>query len=228
MKPGRLFTEEDSMLDLVVEDFNILPVLSRFNVPLGFGHQSIKEICEENDIDVRIFLRIVNYILRGTISDERNSIDDARGIVEFLHNSHEYFLNYKFPHIRQNLVNALDLNHSEINPAIVNFFDGYVEEVKNHFQYEENHLFPYIRNYGAPTTANYNIDTFSKQHDKVADKLSDLKNIILRYYKTSMPNKMYDALVDIFNCEEDLDTHTDIEDNILVPMMREIEKNSHA
>lgn len=222
-KQTKTYSEEDSMLDLVKEDFNILPILSRFNIPLGFGNKKIKDICEENNIDIDIFLMIVNYILRGIIERERASIKSACGIIDFLHNSHEYFLNYKFPHIRTNLINALDDNHSEINPAIITFFDDYVEEVKKHFEYEEETLFPYIRNYCKKIISDYNIGIFKKQHDKVGEKLSDLKNIILRYYKTYMPNKMYDALVDIFNCEEDLNTHTDIEDNILVPMMSEIE-----
>ncbi|MCH5319048.1 MAG: hemerythrin domain-containing protein [Paramuribaculum sp.] len=225
MKQGKLFSYKDSMLDLVKEDFNILPILSRFGVPLGFGGGSIEEICLEKNINVEIFLLIVNYILNRKINYREASLEKTVGIVDFLHNSHDYFLDYKFPHIRENLLKALDENHEEINPSIINFFDSYVDEVRKHFKHEENHLFPYIRRFGQEVT-DYSIDVFSKQHDKVGEKLSDLKNIILRYYRTSKPNRMYDALVDIFNCEEDLNTHTDIEDNILVPMMRQLEKES--
>ena len=39
-----------------------------------------------------------------------------------------------------------------------------------------------------------------------------------------MPDKMYDALVDIFNVEEDLGLHTDIENQILIPLVTAVER----
>ena len=56
--------------------------------------------------------------------------------------------------------------------------------------------------------------------------LAELKNIILRYYRTTVPNLMYDVLVDIYNCEEDLISHSDIENNLLIPMVYDLEKKS--
>lgn len=221
----RPVTANDLLVDLIREDFNILPILSRFSIPLGFGNKTIAEMCQENDIDTEIFLLIINFILTGVIpSEEKRSVRSAIGIVDFLHNSHDYFLGYKFPHIRANLVNALDHNHSDINPAIISFFDSYVSQVKNHFDYEELNVWPYIRNLASGTKSTYNIEIFRKHHDEIGEKLADLKNIILRYYTTSMPNKMYDALVDIFNCEEDLNTHHAIENHILIPMISTLEK----
>ena len=54
-----------------------------------------------------------------------------------------------------------------------------------------------------------------------------MKNIILRYYDTSRPYRMYDVLVDICNVEEDLECHNIIENNILVPLVHEAEKRRH-
>ncbi len=223
MNIKRRFTPADSMVDLVKEDFNILPILSRFSLPLGFGNKTIAEVCAEQGIDTDIFLLIVNFIFSGKIISEKPSAMAANGIVDFLHNSHTYFLTYKFPHIRSNLLNALDGHHSDINPAIMRFFDDYVEEVRKHFEYEETTLFPYIRQLARGQRSDYNIEVFRRHHDEIGEKLSELKNIILRYYSTSRPNLMYDALVDIFNCEEDLDTHNDIENYILVPMIASLE-----
>ncbi len=220
----RAITASDQMVGLVNEDFNILPILSRFSIPLGFGSKTIGEVCDDAGIDTSTFLLIVNFILSGKTDKIESSIDTAVGIVDFLHNSHDYFLGYKFPHIRHNLLEALDAGHSDINPAIMKFFDEYLNQVKKHFSYEERKVWPYIRGLqnGSEQSA-YNIEIFKKNHDEIGEKLSDLKNIILRYYTTSMPNKMYDALVDIYNCEEDLNSHRDIENRILVPMIAEIE-----
>lgn len=222
---ARCFSAHDKLIELVEEDFNILPILSRFSIPLGVGNRTIEEVCRESNIDTDIFLMIANYILSGVIPSDKPSTKAAVCIVDFLHNSHDYFLGYKFPHIRTNLTKSLDPSHSDINPAIIKFFDDYVMQVKNHFDYEENFVWPYIRSLGSKNGPGYKIDIFRKHHDEIGEKLNDLKNIILRYYTTTMPDKMYDALVDIYNCEEDLNTHHAIENNILIPMVASLEKN---
>lgn len=223
MKFRRSYSAKDNMVDLINEDYNILPVLSRFSIPLGFENKRISDVCCDANIDVEGFLYIVNFILSKNIDlDKLDSISPIE-IVNFLHNSHEYYLEYKLPHIRQNLLSALDENHSDINTAIVRFFDNYVEQVKEHFKYEENVAFPYIKELLDGGASKYSIDVFKNHHDNIDENLSDLKNIILRYYTTSMPYKMYDVLVDIYNCEEDLNTHTDIENHILIPMISHIE-----
>ncbi len=224
MKLVKNFAEGDGMVDLINYDYTLLPLLSRFGLPLGFGLKTIAETCRDAGVDVNLFLLIINYITTGNLDSRRMGSVGADGVVDFLHNSHEYFISYKFPHIRQNLLNALDDSHREINPGIIKFYDDFVASVSRHFNYEERTLFPYVRGLAAGRLARYNIGIFTRQHDEVADILSELKNIILRFYTTSLPNKMYDALVDIYNCEEDLDAHSDIENNILVPIVAQIEK----
>lgn len=224
MKLVRSFSGKDSVIDLIQEDYNILPVLSRFNIPLGFQSKRIEDVCTENGIDTDVFLFIVNFILTGRIDAERLPVVSPVAIVDFLHNSHDYFLKYKFPHIRQNLVSALEENHNDINPAIISFFDSYMEEVKKHFNYEEKRVFPYIKSLVNGDNSGYSINLFKRHHDEIGEKLTELKNIILRFYTTSMPNSMYDVLVDLYNAEEDLDSHNDIENHILIPLITMIER----
>ena len=221
----RHFNANDSIMDLIGEDFNILPVLSRFSIPLGFGYKTIAEVCSEHNIDERMFLLIVNFMFTGHIDIDSLGVEDVCSLIDYLHNSHEYYLGFKYPHIRANLINSLDEEHSDINPAIIRFFDEYVEQVSFHFRYEEETVFPYIRRLAEGNlNGEYNIEVFGKNHEEISDRLSELKNIILRFYTTSMPDKMYDALVDIFNVEEDLGLHTDIENQILIPLVTAVER----
>lgn len=220
MKYPRKFSTTDTMVDLVNYDYNVLPLLSRFSLPLGYGTMTIGEVCHDADIDSNVFLLIIQYVIAGTIDSECLSKVNATDLVKFLENSHEYFMSYKFPHIRQNLLQALDDHYTDINPSIVKFFDEFVRKVRSHFRYEERNLFPYIRALEANQQTAYSIDTFVKRHDDIWEILAELKNIILRYYKTSVPNKMYDVLVDIYNCENDIQSHNDIENDILVPMVK--------
>ncbi len=226
MKYPRKFSTTDTMVELVNYDYNVLPLLSRFSLPLGYGSMTIGEVCRDADIDSNVFMLIIQYTIAGTIDNEYFSKVKATDLVKFLENSHEYFISYKFPHIRQNLMQALDDYYTDINPSIVKFFDKFVSKVRNHFRYEERNLFPYVRAlYANQQTTTYSIDTFVKQHDDIGDTLAEFKNIILMYYKTSVPNKMYDVLVDIYNCENDIQSHADIEDDILVPMVKQLIKD---
>lgn len=234
MKLSRIFKATDSVVDLINEDYDILPVLSRFSLPLGVENKSIGALCAEAGIDADAFLFVVNFLLSGTADAARLPKVNPVEIVAFLQNSHNYFLEYKYPHIRANLIASLDPAHADINPILVKYFDDYVEQVRNHFRYEEENVFPYIRSVaeGKPLEG-YSISTFSSQHDhEVEDNLEEMKNIIVRYYRTSVPYRMYDVLVDIYNCEEDLKQHTRIEEGILVPLVKlaetRIEKSSKS
>lgn len=222
------YSARDNMVDLINENYDILPVLSRFSIPLGFENKRIGEVCKDSGIDTNVFLFIVNFILTGQIDSDKIDLVSPIDIVNFLHNSHEYYLEYKLPHIRQNLLNALDEFHSDINIAIVKFFDGYILQVQEHFRYEEEVAFPYIKKLLCGVASEYNIDVFRNNHNDIDEKLSDLKNIILRYYTTSVPNRMYDVLVDIYNCEDDLNRHTEIENQILIPMISRIENQNNG
>ncbi len=224
MKPIKVYSADDKILELIADDYNVLPLLSRFSIPLGFDDKTIQDICHDNNIDVNVFLLIVNYIMSGTITIDAIKHVSAVDIVDFLHNSHEYFLSYKFPHIKQNLIAALDRDHSDINPAIIDFFDSFVKHVEQHFDYEETVVFPYIYALSKGQKCDYSIDVFKHHHDVVSESLTELKNIILRYYTTSIPNRMYDVLVDLYNCEEDLESHNNIENRVLIPMVAAMEQ----
>ena len=214
------------MSDLIEADYDILPLLSRFSLPLGFGAKTVGQLCDDAGIDCNVFLLTVNFILSDEIDPKRLAVADALAVARFLHNSHEYYLDYKYPHIRANLMAALDPIHADINPVIVRYFDDYIEGVRAHFDYEERNLFPYVEALAeGGDTGGYKADSFVKQHDHdVEAKLCEMKNIIMRYYPTSVPFKMYDVLVDLFNCEADLREHSEVEDRILVPVLRRLEK----
>ena len=49
MKLTRNFSGKDSVIDLIREDYNILQILSRFNIPLGFQSKRIEDVCNEKD-----------------------------------------------------------------------------------------------------------------------------------------------------------------------------------
>ena len=108
--------------------------------------------------------------------------------------------------------------------AIMRFFDEYVGEVRKHMLYEEQTLFPYVhRLLAGEKPAGYDIDRFERQHNSVEAKMTELKNILIKYYPAKEHNALNDVLFDIFTTEADLASHNFVENNLFVPLVKSVE-----
>lgn len=216
----------DRMSDLVCTHYAVLLVMSRFGIALGFGDRSIDDVCHDAGVDCATFLAVVNL----RVSDaETEACDPATisvaALTDYLHRSHSYFLEFRLPAIRTKLAGAVACGGCDLSVAILRFFDEYVSEVNKHMAYEETNLFPYVRSLLAGARpGKYSIEVFSRHHDRIEAKLTELKNILIKYYPTGRTNELNDVLFDIFLCEEDLASHNAVEDRIYVPVIRRLEK----
>jgi regulator of cell morphogenesis and NO signaling len=216
----------DKMSILTASHYKILLVLCRFGISLGFGEKSIDEVCKENSVDTATFLSIVDLIL-----DKNNKLDvneiqcDANEIVIYLQNSHSFFLDFRFKTIRQELSQILKNDNNELSKAVLFYFDEYITEVRKHMEYEEKTFFPYIwQLLENKRNKTYSVETFVKQHNQIEERLKEFKWLIIKYYPIKSSNELNSVLFDIFSCEEDLLSHNLIEDRLLVPLVRKIEK----
>jgi regulator of cell morphogenesis and NO signaling len=224
------YKETDKMSDLICENYQMLLVMSRFGIALGFGEQSIGEVCRHNRVDAPTFLTVVNML----IDDERKEMADASisvaSLVSYLKNAHAYFLDFRLPAIRNKLVEAIAGGSKDVAAVIVRYYDEYTGEVRKHMQYEENTVFPYVEalmNAGADARS-YHIGIFGRQHEDIDAKLSELKDIIIKYYPANSSNELNSVLFDIFTCSLDLASHNDVENYLFIPVIKSIEKKVYA
>lgn len=215
----------DRMSDLICDNYPMLLVMSRFGIPLGFGDRTIGEVCTANGVDGKTFLAVANLL-----SDEENTPSETdrdlsvESLVSYLERSHSYFLDFRLPSIRRDLTEATDGGQSDVSTAIIRYFDEYAAEVRKHMRYEEEKVFPYVRQLlEGKKPKKYSIEIFRKQHDQVEAKLTELKNIIIKYYPAGSSNELNSVLFDIFSCEQDLASHNHIEDHLFVPVITELE-----
>ncbi|MDR2449297.1 MAG: hemerythrin domain-containing protein [Prevotellaceae bacterium] len=220
------YKETDSMGDLITEHYRMLLLISRFGIALGFGDKNIGEVCRESGVDVTTFLAIVNMLF-----DEDDACNDVsenisvESLLSYLHNTHDYFLNFRLPAIRAKLYEAIGGEQGNLSHAIMNYFDEYVAEVQKHMMYEEKTVFPYVRSLlDGEKKIDYNINVFSRQHDRIEARLTEFKQIIIKYYPVKSTNELNNVLNDIFNCERDLALHNAIEDRLFVPSIMALEK----
>lgn len=230
---GHKYRKADSLAELISDDYRLLQVMSRFGIALGFGDKSVGEVCEENHVDSDTFIAVCNFISQGIRPsfDEYTTLN-VNALLSYLRNSHAFFLDFMLPSIRRKFVNAVDCStRNEIGFLILQFFDDYVAEIKRHQEYEAEHFFSYVegltqgRRPADLSLADLENDHVHQDHDKlIAQKLHDLKSIIIRYSPTSSSKEnLNDALLHLFEFEADLTSHTLLEDSIFIPMVKLLE-----
>lgn len=216
------------MSDIICDNYSLLQVMSRFDLPLGFGDYSVEEVCKSSQVDCNTFLAVANFINKG---HSRSSVPQTeisvQSLMNYLKNAHHYFLDFQLPTIRRKLLEAIDCStDNEVTFLILKFFDVYVQEVRNHMNYEDQYVFTYVDNLlKGEKDENYNIGMFVSHHDHIDDKLTELKNIIIKYYPDSKKAYLMNTvLFDIFICEKDLASHNQVEDHLFVPAVLQLEK----
>ena len=222
------YSAADRMSDLVTGNYRILLVMSRFGIRLGVGDRTIGQVCGESGVDTATFIAVVNMLLDpGGDADAYVGSVSVPSLLQYLHNSHDYFLGFRLPGIRRDLAAALGGQQDDLTGAVIRYFDEYVSEVRKHMMYEEKTVFPYVRSLVAGDgRGEYNIGIFRGRHDQVEVRLTEFKNILIKYYPAPSGNELGSVLFDIFNCEEDLASHNRIEDRLFVPAIALMEQKT--
>lgn len=234
MKAMKMYEAGDKMISLIRDNYNILQSLNSFGISLGFGDKTVDETCRANKVDTATFLAVVNLTINGTSDYDLDNLS-AHTLLHYLTAGHRYYLDYQLPFVRRELEDAVgdstDLSHNHndnVDRLILELYDQYSREIHKHMNYEEKTLFPYIEKLlqGEASTT-YSIDTFAKHHTEADKSLKELKNLILKYLPNDITNsnRLTSALYFIYNNEDWLANHQEVEDKIFVPLIRKIEND---
>jgi regulator of cell morphogenesis and NO signaling len=226
MKNLKMYEPTDKMVTLIKDNYSLLQALSSFGINLGFGDKTVAETCLMNGVDTYTFLSVVN----SQVNDFYNYEDDEQisvpTLLHYLKAAHAYYLDFQLPFIRQELEDCLS-GDNQLGRLIMRLYDDYAQEIRRHMKYEEKTLFPYVQSLvdGHPAS-DYNVDTFSKHHEQTDKKLRELKLMIIKYLPSDAHhnNKLTATLYDIYNNEEWLRHHAEVEDRIFTPAIRRMER----
>ena len=228
MKNQKQYEADDKMITLIRDNYDLLQALGSFGISLGFGDKTVRETCDDNDVDTYTFLAVVNFTINGYGDYENDEQLSVPTLLHYLDASHKYYLDFQLPFIRQELEDSLNTDQS-LGRLIMRFYDEYAHEIRRHMTYEQRTLFPYVEaliDGKAPT--GYSIETFSKHHKEADKKLRELKLLIIKYLPQDglHNNKLTATLHDIYDNEEWLRQHAMVEDRIFVPAIRRLEQLS--
>lgn len=235
-----LLEKDMKLADVIHHDYNLIPVISRFGIMLGFGDASIENICKKNQINIDFFLIILNAFHDPQYLDN-NYLQSfsATLLIDYLKKTHDYYLLNKIPEI-EGLISEM-ASESEVDRVshdlLQKFFEEYKNELIKHIEKEENRVYPYVLDLENAVTdktvspallsriKEYSITSFEDEHDNVEEKLMDLKNIIIKYLPASKNQQSrYKLLKELTVLEKDLGDHARMEDLVLVPKVEILEK----
>jgi regulator of cell morphogenesis and NO signaling len=222
----KLYEADDKMIDLISDNYSMLQGLGAFGIRLGFGDKTVTEVCREQDVDCHTFLTVVNFLINGYTPKETDDRISVATLLAYLRASHHYFLDFQLPSIRKKLEASLTMgdNRAEL---ILRLYDEYAHDIRLHMKYEEKTLFPYVEALmQGEQKPNYNVDTFAKHHSDTTGKFQELKNIIIKYlpHDGLANNQLTTTLYDIYNNEEWLLNHSNVEEVLFVPAIRLLEQ----
>jgi len=209
------------MADMIASNYDLILMLPRFGIPLGFGEKSVKEVCRERGVDENFFLTVCNIYSFDDYrpDDEEVAAIDHRLVVEHLQASHRYYIEERLPHMQHHLDHVAESAGDQSSAVLKKYFADYCREVREHVRREERNLISMLDNLsdGEPLSKAVT-DHYVKSHDNIKDKLSDLTQIIYKYIPGERLNEeMMELVFDIMQLSRDLEKHAMIEELLLMP-----------
>lgn len=224
-----LFTPNMRLSDMLDMNYSLVQVISRVGVDLKHSGLKVVDACAFAGIDPATFILISNVYSfpEYTPSAEEVASADIHDIIRYLHGSHDYYTGMALKNLESSfdcLVEPCDENQKKV---ILKFFVDYKKELEKHFSREEEEVFPYVESLlSGVRKSGYSISDFEEHHENVDEKMEDMKNIVMKYLPDVCDEnmKMW-VLLSIYRLRDDLRRHTYVEDNILVPTVKNLERD---
>lgn len=217
-----IYEQNDKMAELISSNSDLLQMMGCFGITLGFGDETVDEVCTKQHVDTMTFLTIVNFVINGYYSIDHLKHISFDTLLTYLRTSHEYYTEYQLPQIREKLRVSVDSDH-QVGRLIIKIFEEYARAVKRHLKYEETEVFPYVEELGRGVKrSNFYFDTYPQGQSNTNKKLKELRNIIVKYLPADGQHnfQLAGTLHDLANMEKWLTQHGKIEDKILMPAIK--------
>ncbi|NCC98492.1 MAG: hypothetical protein EOL95_02150 [Bacteroidia bacterium] len=226
------YKEDTHISDIIAGNYNQVLLMEHLGMPLIVQRKTVKEICAENNINPNLYLAFAElYNGMEVVHVPDFNKNDINCILNYLKNCHKYYLNEKTPRIKDYVKQISESNHSSGIKLLNDFVNSYIEELNEHFEYENDIVFPYISALSQNQTldSSYSVTIYKQHHNNIDESLSDVKELLIKYLNfTDKENIRRKLLSCLFELEYELKIHSHIEDNILIPLVEKYEHIEHT
>ncbi|MBO5540860.1 MAG: hemerythrin domain-containing protein [Muribaculaceae bacterium] len=217
------------MGELITAHAELVMILQRMGITLGFGDRSVAEVCQRHGLDPDFFLLICNVYSFAQYEPSSELIlnTDMSALVPYLRNSHHYYVNRQLPHIERHLHHIAEHLPDKVAMVLSRFFEVYRNEVLAHFGHEDNTVFRHIEALqNGQHDDTYRMADFVENHGNLEEKLGDLVQIIFKYLPESVTgDDTVDVVYDILQLSMDLNRHSLVEEKVMVPYVMHLERS---
>lgn len=209
-----------------------------------FGIHAKQELSIENassglSINTDFLVDVLNYYEGSSVFEiEKFKRYSIPVLLEFLQKSHFFYKEKKLLEIEQSVFNLMIGRFVSFNAVnlISLFYTEYKKELINHFNLEENVLFPYAmflyntkknstaENRAIELSKEYSIEKFIVDHKNSYNELDRVRESLRMFNPSKSDESALRVLLYQFKYfETDLSLHHLIEDEVLVPKLLELE-----
>lgn len=119
-----IVTKDTKLHDVVISEPAIIAVLSRFDITLGIGDNTVRRICDERGINSSFFVATLNAFIDDEYSGNDIFLAHKKESGVFLHRTGNYYLRFLIPNVEQHF-NLLIRRNTAVNSNLElmrNFF----------------------------------------------------------------------------------------------------------
>jgi len=226
-------TPETKVAELVLENPYLSLMFEHFGIGFPLKEKTVAQLCAEHNINPELFISLAK-LFSGTSHEVTCNLtfEDIPVILQYLKKDHQYFTDEIYPQILQLIGQMKGSANQEEIILIEKFFNEYFGEVLEHLNYENQIVFPYVTELYAAlegegnrlVSKGYSVEEYKDHHDDIEEKLSDLKNLLIRYLPArDDQSSRRRLLTHLFELESDLAIHSQIEDHVLIPLVGQLE-----
>lgn len=225
--------------EVVEEHPSLIPVINRFGIRLGLGDKSVKEICDDYQLDADFLLTVINTFLNEEYFPEKKlQTFHASQIIDYLSKTNQYYQRYQLPNIERHLTSFISMSTSGNNTLnlIGKFFSSFKEELTARIEKDEKESFPYCLSLSKKLNNNTTTEPKNELHlsseerteDAIEALLADLKSIMVKHLSGEYnENLCYAVIFAVNSLEKDIKQHNRIRYRILTPMVAAMEQLCH-
>lgn len=211
-----LYNRESKLSEAILTHPQLIPVINRLGVSLGFGEQTIGFICSREHIDADFFLSVVNTFLDPDYfpvkADDTFTLEKT---ADYLRKTARYYLNVQLPNIRRHFGSLIARSGSENNLKQLNsFFEETAAQLEQQIERDERELYPALLKGEAGEMSGSVMS-----HNDVEERLHDLLHLFVAHIKGDYDRNLATAVVSaIFSLEKDYRQNNRIRRRILMPI----------
>lgn len=223
--------EDNKLADYIKDYPALLNFLERLGIKLGFRDKSIIQICIDYNIDQSFFIDLMMLIINRENFNPNYLVSyKIDYTVNYLRNSHKSYVYDYIPEIETLIhqLSEIEKDREADSKLLMMYFRDYKDEFVKHIHHEDTVIFPYIielsKSDKSSKNADKSVSEYMQHHDNLDEKLEDLKNLLIRYFKPFENTKIIRSIIKLlFEMEEDLIIHELIENKILFPKAQILE-----